>query len=293
MKLSSRQRALGCWVLALALTGCATTVPYVGQGPHPQFERGRPVVLVDAVGNVLALPFKILLFDWRFASHSISEGTEQTLVEFVDGHQQQVGKTQISLNEYAPHKDLKRLFTNKNVAWPYRIFPGLFSTLLVDVLLPGRLFPWGDYYNPWTNTAHLYSDHPAIGLHELGHAYDVNKRRYKGSYAFARIVPFVDLYQEWKATDTAIDYLKATDNRQTELRAYTILYPAYGTYLGNYIPFFGSVIGLVVGHLWGRAKAFSRALFYRQLDAAVTTSQATQGPPQRTPPITQPQPAAP
>lgn len=184
-----------------------------------------------------------------------------------------------------PHRDLKRLFTNENVAWPYRPFPGLVATLVIDVLLPGRLFPWGDYYNPWTNTVHLYSDHSAIGLHELGHAYDINKRRYKGSYAFVRLVPFVNLYQEWEATDTAIDYLKATGNREAELCAYKILYPAYGTYMGNYLPIFGNIVGLVVGHAWGRTKAVTRARFYRQLDAAATTS-----PTQPAPLLVSPQP---
>jgi hypothetical protein len=112
----------------------------------------------------------------------------------------------LRLNQYNPAQDLSRLARNRHVAWPYRLLIGLPVTLLSDVLLPGRLFPWGDYYNPYTNTVHLYSDLPAVSLHEAGHAHDFSKQRYKGTYALGRLVPFVDLFQEFHATDEAIDH---------------------------------------------------------------------------------------
>jgi hypothetical protein len=261
------------WLVALAMTGCATTVPYVGQGPHPQIERGQPVPPVDALGNVLAIFPKLLLFDWRFANHSISPETESYVARYLDAYQAEVGQTMVRLNQYAPHKDLKRLVTNRQVAWPYRLLLGLPSTLIIDVLLPGRLFPWGDYYNPWTNTVHVYSDHPAISLHEAGHAYDIGRRRFKGTYAAIRIVPFVDLYQEAQATDEAIRHFIETGDRKQELRAYKILYPAMGTYAGSYMFILGgSIIGAIVGHLYGRAKAHDRAKYYERLDAATSVT---------------------
>ncbi len=258
---------LAAGFLAVAVAGCAS-VPYVGQGPHPQIQRGRPCLPIDAVGNVLALPAKVFLFDWHFADHTFSARNEALVVEFVEQYPKEVGETQVQLNQYAPHHDLARLMKNHNVAWPYRITIGLLSTLVMDVMLPGRVMPWGDYYNPWTNTAHIYSDHPAVALHELGHSYDINRRRYKGSYAFARMLPFVNLYQEWEASDAAIDHFIETKNRTEELRAYKILYPAYGTYMGSYLPFFGSIVGLAVGHVWGRTKAYDRARFYERMDEA-------------------------
>ena len=149
------------------------------------------------------------------------------------------------------------------------------------MLLPGRLFPWGDYYNPFTNTVHLYSDHPAVALHEAGHVHDFSSRRYKGTYAAIRLIPFVDLYQEYKATKEAIGYLKEIHDQSTELSAYKILYPAYGTYVGSYIfaPI-GTVGGALLGHVAGRSKAALEAHRQDQAQRApASTTPATSSTP--------------
>lgn len=259
--------------LSLVLVGCSTTTPYVGQGPHRQLQRGRAVPPIDAAGNVLAVIGKILLWDWRFANHSISSDTEAQLIDYVDAHQKETGQTAFRLNQYAPHKDLKRLISNKQVAWPYRVLVGVPITLVVDVLLPGRLFPWGDYYNPWTNTVHLYSDHPAISLHEAGHAYDIGHRRFKGTYALIRLIPFVDIYQEVQATDEAIGHFIETGDRPQEYRAYKILYPAMGTYAGSYIFIVGGpAIGAALGHACAWMKVRDRREYYERLDAGYAGS---------------------
>ncbi len=253
---------------AVGAVGCATTVPYTGVGPHPQLQRGAPVPPIDFLGNVLALPTKLLLWNWKFDNHDISAATEATLVKYLHDRELPLMKeTTFRLNQYRPIEDLSRLIHNHAVAWPYRAVFGLPVTLIFDVLLPGRLFPWGDYYNPYTNTAHLYSDHPAIILHEAGHAHDFATQHFKGTYAAVRLVPFVDLYQEFQATDEAIEYLIETGDRATELSAYKILYPAYGTYVGGYtLPPFG-LLFVVFGHIYGRTVARQRAAFYQKLDA--------------------------
>jgi hypothetical protein len=157
------------------------------------------------------------------------------------------------------------------VAWPYRLLLGLPITLIVDVLLPGRLFGGligGDMYNPYTDTVSIYSSHPAVGLHEAGHVHDFNSRKYKGTYALIRLVPFVDLYQEYLATDEAINHLIELDEREQELAAYKVLWPAYGTYVGSYVPFPGvAILGAIVGHVAGRAKAHERAKLYESISA--------------------------
>jgi hypothetical protein len=261
------------------LAGCATTVPYIGVGPHPQLERGAPVPPVDFIGNVLSLPGKLLLWSWKFNLHSISPQTEEKLVEYLGARDlPALERATFRLNQYNPGQDLSRLVKNRDVAWPYRLLLGLPVTLVVDVLLPGRLFPWGDYYNPFTNTVHLYSDHPAVALHEAGHAHDFASRRYKGSYAAIRLIPFVDLYQEYRATKEAIGYLKATQDHATELGAYKVLYPAYGSYVGNYIfPPIGTVGGVLLGHAAGRSKAALQERSYRRKDA--TPNSALTAPP--------------
>jgi len=250
-------RRLAAIVMSLVLAGCATTVPYTGVGPHPQIERGAPVPPVDVIGNVLALPMKLLLWSWKFDVHYVSPQTEEKLVTYLDSQDLPgVKDAKFQLNEYNPGEDLSRLIHNHYVAWPYRLLIGAPVTLFADVLLPGRLFPWGDYYNPYTNTVHLFSDHPAIALHEAGHAHDFASRRYKGTYAAMRLIPFVDLYQEYQATKEAIHYLKDVHDRPTEISAYKILYPAYGTYAGSYIfaPI-GTIGGALIGHAAGRSEA--------------------------------------
>ena len=270
MRRSLRPGDLLLLAACLAVSSCATAVPYTGQGPHPQLERGTPVPPVDLLGNVLALPAKLLLWSWKFDSHSISVSTEAELVSYLEESDlPYLHDTKFRLNQYRPIQDLSRLIKNRGVAWPYRLLLGLPTTLLMEVLLPGRIFPWGDYYNPYTNTVHLYSDHPAISLHEAGHAHDFAGRTYRGTYSLARFIPFVDLYQEWDATSEAITYLKEAGHRETEINAYKILYPAYGTYVGSYVfPPVGTVVGAVLGHVRGRHKAWEQTEFYERFEAA-------------------------
>jgi hypothetical protein len=258
----------GVAVVLAVTTGCATTVPYVGQGPHPQLERGQPIPPIDILANLLALWPKLLLLDWRFANHEISGATEQHVINYLAFTASTVpalADTKFRLNQYRPLQDLARLVNNRHVAWPYRLLVGLPATLILDVALPGRLFPWGDYYNPWTNTVHLYSDHPAVALHEAGHASDIGRRHFKGTYAAIRLVPFVDLYQEAQATDEAITFFIETGEQQQEVDAYKILYPALGIYAGQYMFIFGgTILGAMIGHMYGRAKAYDRARAYEQ-----------------------------
>jgi hypothetical protein len=259
--------------LILLLAGCASTSPYVGRGPHSQVSRGHKVPPVDFLGNVLSLPGKLILWNWSFNNHNVSEETEAVLTGYLDARNRAVFEdTQYRIDQYSPIKDIKSLIRNKHVAWPYRLIFGLPITLIYDVLLPGRLFPWGDYFNPYTNTAHLYSDDPTISLHEAGHAYDFSVHPYRGTYSVGRILPVMDLFQEWAATDEAIKYLREIGDRETELRAYKTLWPAYGTYFGGYVPVqFGSYGGALVGHIAGRYQAKSRKEYYERMDFVFST----------------------
>ena len=258
-------------VVAACISGCAFTSPYVGQGPHPQITRGAPIPPFDFLGNVLALPGKLILWNWKFANHAVSDETETVLVRYLEArHLPAFEATAYRVNQYSPIQDLCALLKNKYVAWPYRLLLGLPITLIYDVALPGRLFPWGDYYNAYTNTVHLYSDDPTVALHEAGHAYDFADFGLKGTYALLRIVPFMDLYQEWQASEVAIDYLIEIEDRDTEFRAYKTLFPAYGTYAGSYLPIpFGSLPGALVGHLAGRSKAAEKRRYYEHYDAVL------------------------
>ncbi len=258
-------------VIAVTLTGCAGTVPYTGQGPHPQISRGKPNVVIDTIGNVFALPAKIILLNVKMDNHMVSAATEDELVRFIEWPKTRSAGTHFSLNEYNPGLAFSRLVHNRKVAWPYRLLLGLPTTLITDVLLPGRLFAGligGDMYNPFTDTVQIYSDLPVVALHETGHVNDFNRKKYKGTYALLRIIPGVDLYQEYKATDAALVYLTEVGERDQEIEGYKILYPAYGTYIGNYmfIPG-GPLIGAVLGHIVGRTKAATKTRYYQREDA--------------------------
>lgn len=259
----------------LFFSGCASAPPYTGQGPHPQITRGGAVPPVDFLGNILAVEGKLILWNRKFANHYISPETEAMVIEYIDSSRlPPIKDTKFRLNQYCPVGDLKALFKNRHVAWPYRLTLGLLTTLLYDVLLPGRLFPWGDYYNPYTNSVHLYSDDEAIALHEAGHAQDFADYSLRGTYALLRIVPFMDLYQEWRASDEAINFLIDKGKREEELRSYKILFPAYGTYAGSYLPIpFGSIAGAFVGHVSGRLKSGDKRRYYERMDVVLETPQ--------------------
>jgi len=281
----SLQRGAGRW-LAIAIAvgpfaGCAFTAPYVGQGPHPQISRGQPIPVLDTTGNILAAPFKLLLWNKHFACHHISAETEAAFIKFLDARTEPAFEdTKFRLNEYTPIKDLKALVTNRYMAWPYRLVLGLPTTLLSDVLLPGRLLPLGDYYNPFTNTAHLYSDDPAILMHEAGHAYDFATFPHRGTYALLRFVPFVDLYQEWRASDEAMRYILESEDRDAEYHAYRTLWPAFGTYVGAYAPIpFGSYAGALLGHPIAWVKVSARRRYYDRMDRVLMAPDLPQSAP--------------
>ena len=122
------------------------------------------------------------------------------------------------------------------------------------------------YYNPWTDTVHVYSDHPAVALHELGHAWDFGRRRFRGTYGLIRTLPVVPLYQEFIASDKAFDYFIEIHDQQAEEDAYKILVPAYGSYIGSYFLFPFNYVAVGIGHVWGRSAAAYQAHVYRKQD---------------------------
>jgi hypothetical protein len=223
---------------------------------EPQFERGTPHEIVDGIGWVVGIPPRILLWDARVESHFVSPDTEAALRDYLAANELDCVK--VRLNQYAPLEDWKRLRRNKSVGAGWRYTLGTVS-ILGEAILPGRLIG-GDHYNPFSNTVHLYSDHPAIALHEAGHARDFAQRQYKGTWAAAYTIPGLALIHEARATNDALSYL-AAEGKTDELReAYEILYPAYGTHVAGQINQFVpppadlavTAACTIPGHLLGR-----------------------------------------
>lgn len=229
-------------------------------GPdEPQIERGRPVPLLDAAGWIVGIPSKVILLSTRVDDHHVSPETEAALQQYLEANG--LRRVKVRLNQYAPLDEWKRLVRNPSVApgWRYTL-----GTLAVAgyTVFPGRLVG-GDHYNPFTNTISLYSDHPAIALHEAAHAKDFARRRFKGTWAAAYLLPVVGLKHEAIATSDTLTYLAETEQTGLQQAAYQILYPAYGSHVAGQINRFVDAPGslavgaacIIPGHLIGRWKA--------------------------------------
>lgn len=273
MHRSRRRLALAPLLLVAALAASCATVPYkygVGEvekpedvlWPEAQIERGDPIALLDGLGHyVISLPSKLILWNWDVDRHRISPETEEALRHYLEDNG--MHSVKVRLNQYDPGGEWERLFENKSVGWFWRYTIGLLSVTLYTIL-PGRLFG-GDNYNPYTNTVSIYSDDPAILLHEAGHAKDFARRKYKGTYGALRILPLVPLYHEAVATGDAVGYLIDKQQRQEQKDAYKVLYPAYGTYvtgegarwfpLGYLESLAIALAGAIPGHIAGRIAA--------------------------------------
>lgn len=254
-------------VCVIAMSGCASTPysfgsaaryyssPELAACTEVQMERGRPQKAIDTFGWVWGIPSKILLWDRRVENHRIDAHTETQLATYLT--ENELSTVKVRLNQYHPRDDWHRLVANKSVGAGWRYTVGIIS-VAAEAVFPGRLFG-GDHYNPFTNTIHLYSNAPAIALHEAGHAKDFARRKWKGTYAVVGILPIVPLIQEGIATSDALGYLEATQNVSAQQEAYEILYPAYGTYVGGEIRTlgpFGVIIGAIGGHVVGQWKSW-------------------------------------
>jgi hypothetical protein len=244
-----------------------------------QIEWGQPRPVLDGAGWVLGIPSKIILWDRRIDNHRISPETEAAITEYLAAND--LTSVKVRLNQYAPRDEWRRLVANDAVGAGWRYTFGA-VTWLGDAIFPGRLFG-GDYYNPYTNTVNIFSDVPAIGLHESGHAKDWARRKYKGTYAALYMLPAAPLWHEAVATRDALAYIEATGSPDDQKEACRILYPAYGTYVGGaygqllpgagLVPYAGAVIS---GHVSGRIRG--RLAAQRVRDREAEQSQANETP---------------
>lgn len=264
--------------LLLPLVGCATTnlsaYKYNPKntayhwGDESQIEVGQPNIIIDSIGNITGIPGKVLLLNPKMENHNISSKTIQVIEKYVDDNPEDMRDTKIRINQFAPVGEFKRLIKNKKVEWWWRIFPGIPTTMLS---LAGRVVG-GDHYNPYTDTINIYSDVPAVTLHEAGHAVDFSEHAEKGTagiYALGRMLMPVTLHQEHAASEKAINYLKDTKDREGEKEAYKSLYPAYGTYVGGAVGIpFASVAGAAVGHVASIVPRYNQSKASKSYDEA-------------------------
>ena len=259
-------------LVLLAGSGCAT-LPYRAGAPgienertlklrpgEAQIVRGRPNKFLDAAdwfwpGSLLG---KLVLWNVHVDSHQMSTNTEAVLRDYLAANNLQ--NVKVRLNQYSPGDEWRRLFRNKAVGAGWRYTFGILSCVGYTIM-PGRFFG-GDHYNAFTDTVHLYSDIPAVTVHEGGHAKDWAGRTWKGTHAFLYMLPGAPLYYEARATRDALSFLREREPLCLQKQGYNVLYPAYGTYIGGtlgtvlYDPYgLYSVALALPGHIVGRIRS--------------------------------------
>jgi len=234
---------------------------------EPVIERGIPFPPIDLLARLLALLDQLILWNSKFKNRSVSDETLEHLRRFLI--ENELTDVKVRVNRLALADQYRRLFTNGKIFFLFRIFPGFFVTTLSLIF---ERITAGDYYNPFTDTIHIFSDLPPVVVHEGGHAKDFDRQESGGFYALMRAVPGMDLIQEDYATTTALEYFQTHQDEQNEIDGYKILYPAYGSYIGAYLnsvlPFgIGSLGAILGGHYFGRKKARIRKEQYAQAKA--------------------------
>ena len=257
---------------ACLLAGCARlpyrygrTADYLNIVPlqtnEVQIVQSSPSKFLDASdwfwpGSLFA---KLILWNAKMDSHQFSKETENILREYLRTND--LADVKVRINSCNVGGEWRRTIHNRSVGAGWRYTFGMLSWLQYTIM-PGRFFG-GDSYNPYSNTINLYSDIPAVALHEAGHAKDFAQRNYKGTYSFAYLLPFFNLYPEALATRDALGYLRTEEALQDQKTGYNTLYPAYGTYLGSNVgqwlafpwSYAAMAAGVIPGHIVGRTRS--------------------------------------
>ena len=264
----SRSVALRCQLPALILgvscvffSGCASFNAFEKTAYQPtnsfsnqvEIQRGQPNKIIDGIGTVFGIPNKLVLLDQRADNHQISGETELALSNYLV--QNQLQDVLVRSNQYDPIGEWRRMVDNDDIRPVWRMTAGNYN-LLKYTLLPGRL-TGGDWYNPYTDSIHLYSDIPSLAISKAAYAYDVRTRLNPGAYAAVKEIPLVGLAHETTATRTALAYYENNFPEQLQ-DARQILEPNNGANWGgqllSFLPY-GTFVGRLIGSGVGRLKS--------------------------------------
>ncbi|MEQ8848597.1 hypothetical protein [Botrimarina sp.] len=223
-----------------------------------EVQRGEPRELLDGIGWVVGVPNKLLLLDRRADNHDVSpetvaETTELLAARDVDG-------VMVRVNQYDPIGEWRRLAKNDRVGLPWRATVGVVYTLGYSVL-PGRVFG-GDWYNPFTDTVHVYSDVPALAMEQAAQAYDTHRRSHPGLYSATKLLPLVGLVHEARAKEVVFEHVDEHGTLEERAEARRVLTPQLGREVGGQAALFlpqgdalFSLTGAAIGHVVGRIQA--------------------------------------
>ena len=214
-----------------------------------QIQRGRPRPIIDAAGKFFGLPNRIAIGKSCIDSHSVSHATEMKITNYLE--QNNLNSVLIRSNQYAPLDEFKRTLANDRIRPIWKSTFGTYN-LLKYTLLPGRIVG-GDWYNPYSNSLHVYSDVPTLAISRAAYAQDLQTRVNPGAYAAIKDIPFAGLSHETTATQLALQWYE--DKPEEIAAAREVLLPSYGASVGGQIASvvpYGEVVGRLLGGGAGR-----------------------------------------
>jgi len=221
-------------------------------GPYAkQLKNGAVVInqranpLMYAIGWIESIDEKIMFGSTKWGRRPSQETVDQ-VVKNVEQNEYLKNAT-IRFDHAAPITDTLRLFTDKRLKEEVPLYMRWLS--VPETLIGGFLSYLfrQDHYNAATHTVHVYSDIPAIALHEVGHADNyAGKYHFRLPYAVLGSIPIIGLIQEGIASKYAHQYLPESQKYQTG----RFLFPAFGTYIGAATGI-GIIPGLIGGHIVG------------------------------------------
>ena len=178
--------------MAFGSTGCATFNAYeqvdqsvIGElsAGQVQIQRGKPRPIIDAAGRLLGLPNRIAIGDARVDNHEVSAETELEIVNYLE--QNGLNSVLVRSNQYAPGDELKRMISNNKIRPFWKLTFGGYN-FLKYTFLPGRL-TGGDWYNPYSDSLHIYSDSSILGIAKATYADDVRRRVNPGAVSYTHL----------------------------------------------------------------------------------------------------------
>ncbi|MHC4781353.1 MAG: hypothetical protein ACYTFG_22485 [Planctomycetota bacterium] len=121
-------------------------------------EKGRPIWLVDVIGNALSVIHKLAFWDRRIGNRNIPYQVTWVVNDFCI--RMGLQDVTVRINQYNPIGEIKTLISNDKVHPAWRIILGPIHVILYT------LYPWrligGDGYVFLNNTVHIFSGVKAI-----------------------------------------------------------------------------------------------------------------------------------
>jgi len=199
-------------------------------------EVGSSNRVVDGIRNMLSLPNKLLLWNSKFNSGNVSQETIEAMREYLDAND--LHDVHVSVNQYKPQLVWRRTFTNPKTSLLSKLTLGTLVCLIETFYIPKLSGSLGDHYLVTSNTVHLFSDDPAIALHECGHAKDYHSKKNPTLYSLLGVLPYhigdvATLYKEGTATKHAIKYLHDKKADEKVKHAFKVLVPAFAGYCAS------------------------------------------------------------